>query len=98
MLGVRSAEDKERSKQAGDVKGAKPSRRIGIKLACSIEADKPMRLTLSLDEKSERQIGRPISVSVEGEIPLVAQSRAADWRHVALRSGQRRKQHGSEPQ
>ena len=83
MLGVRSAEDKERSKQAGDVKGAKPSRRIGIKLACSIEADKPMHLTLSLDEKSESRIGRQISVSVEGEIPLVAQSRVADAESVS---------------
>ena len=82
MLGVRSAEDKERSRQAGNVKGAKPSRRIGIRLACSIDRDRPMRLTLSLDEGSADRLGRAISVSVEGEAPLVAQGRAADAESV----------------
>ena len=73
MLGVRSDADKESSKKlSGSTAEYMTDRKAPIDMYTEIHKNKRMRLTLTLAD------GRDTSVTVEGEIPLEAQSRPTD--------------------
>ena len=79
MLGVRSEKDKELSRSSElNISKAKSARRIGIVAKAYIKKDEPMRLSLLLDKATETRLSRAISISVSGDVPLLAQSRPID--------------------
>jgi len=73
MLGIRSEADKERSRRLGAEGCAYLNeRKRNVYMCAEIHKDKPMALTLSLSDDGS------ITVTVEGDVPLVAQNRPTD--------------------
>ena len=78
MLGVRSDKDKEMSRTATGVTSEYEPCRLGLNLYAEIRRDEPMKLILSTDAASSEKLGRELSVSVFGDVPLIAQNRPTD--------------------
>ncbi len=78
MLGIRTDADKERSKALGEKGSDIPERRVGVYMYADIQKDKPMRLTLEIADKERFDCLSEFSVSVEGDVPLVALNRPTD--------------------
>ena len=79
MLGVRTDEDKDRSRISSSDGKEPPERKIGVEMRARIKRGEPMELSLGVSpEDVHRYEGKTTSVTVKGDLPLDAISRPTD--------------------